>query len=71
MFVIYVYVPNADLTGWELPYVCQPSLGEVNVNAFYDRESANSCARQLRQTFPGHLFAVRHVYSPALIARPS
>ena len=71
MFVIYAYVPSADLTGWESPYVCQPILGEVDGDVFYDRESANHCAKQLRQTFPGHLFAVRHVDSPALIARPS
>jgi len=49
-FLVWCYVPNYNLTGWELPYVvenCCPSLAD-----------AHSHARTLRLHYPGHLFAV-------------
>lgn len=55
-FLVWCYVPNYNLTGWELPYVVEnscPSLAD-----------AHHHARTLRMHYPGHLFAVTNGNRP-------
>ena len=68
-FLIWAYVPTASLMGWEVPYVCQPPLGEVDGDVFYDARDAHRTAHTLHQNFPGHLFAVVHTSRLPKLAR--
>ena len=68
-FLIWSYVPTASLMGWEVPYVCQPPLGEVDGDVFYDARDAHRTAHTLRQHYPGHLFAVVHTSRLPKLAR--
>ena len=70
-WLVWAYVPNADLDGWQPPYVCQPSLGEVDGDVFYCAADAHRVAQTLRSVYHGHLFGVVHTSKlPKLAAGP-
>lgn len=69
-FLIWAYVPSESLTGWEVPYVCQPPLDEVDGDVFCCAADAHRIAHTLRKYFPGHLFAVVHTSRTPKITRP-
>lgn len=69
-FLIWAYVPTGENLGWQVPYVCQPPIEEVDGDVFYDVADAHRVARTLRQHYPGHLFAVVHTSRAPKITRP-
>jgi hypothetical protein len=69
-FLVWAYVPSESGMTWEIPYVCQPPIGEIDGDVFYAAEDAHRVARILRQHYPGHLFAVVHTSRPPKVVRP-
>jgi hypothetical protein len=69
-FLIWAYVPSESGMTWEVPYVCQPPIGDVDGDVFYAAEDAHRVARILRQHYPGHLFAVVHTSRLPKVVRP-
>ncbi len=70
-FLVWAYVPSAaDGAYWDVPHVCQPSLGDVDGDVFATAADAHRVARKLRQHYPGHLFAVVHTSRTPKVTSP-
>lgn len=59
-YLVWAYIPDDSGTGWGVPYICQPALGEVDGDVFGTAADAHRTAKILREFYPGHLFAVLH-----------
>jgi hypothetical protein len=58
-FAVWCYVPDAELTGWDAPHVCELCLTAADAHHY---------ARHLRGTFHGHLFGVLRVGATPRVA---
>ena len=54
--LVWCYVPNSDLTGWNLPYVCEDECPTM--------ADAHHHASILRKHYPGHLFVATNGRQP-------
>jgi hypothetical protein len=58
---LWIYAPNADLDGWDLPFVWRPAVESRRDDRFYSAHCAHRTAKALRGLYHGHLVAVVEV----------